>query len=69
MLLRFIRLLFSEGGRERGRVRVRVSEDQEMSAGRQDGTVRRKHKGPGTEMGEELYHESFDIWMPQFPYL
>lgn len=37
-----------------GRQRGGVGEDQDRSAGRQ-GAHRRKHKGPGTEMSEELH--------------
>lgn len=44
-----------------------------MSASGQEGTFRRKHKVPGTDMGEELHCEtlaqSFSLWVPQFPYL
>lgn len=44
-----------------------------MSVHRQERAFRRKHKGPRTEMGEELYcetlGESFNLWVPRFPYL
>ena len=46
---------------------VRIKERQ------QDRIFRRKHKGPGTKMGDELHCEtlakSSNLWMPQFAYL
>lgn len=48
----------------------KAGKDQGMSAPRPEGHFRRKRKGPGTEMGEELYCEilgkSINLWVPRF---